>query len=414
MSGERVFIFVLFTVSFFVAIDADRFVAESPLYLKAFAVYLLFSCLYHHLRLNRKQGTVTVDYGINYSLSFGLFAGPFGVFLFETAYRSLVFLYKKITKTDDPDEWVHTFYNIGSFVLQSSVAYYLYVYFTDTFQGIPFGFWMLMLLLTLISGILSDFFLTVVFYLLGEIKTKKEMINFLLQRNLVDVAKTSFSNGLLFLFLQEERWEILISLFILNYLVSHSFLVKSQHIQNKIERDKYEQMAYTDFLTGIFNRAYMDKKMMELNQTQEHIGIVVSDIDLFKRINDTFSHSVGDQVIQHFASTLKKHLHTDDILIRSGGEEFTVFLRNRDFAQCVDLIETIRKEVDKCWIEIQFKESVMSISYTASFGLYFFEVGEQDSMEQGYVHADQLLYQSKQQGRNRVSAVNELTNSNGR
>jgi len=113
---------------------------------------------------------------------------------------------------------------------------------------------------------------------------------------------------------------MLLGMFILNDLVSRSFYSKSQSIQNKAEPDQFEQMAYTDFLISTFNRAYMAKKMDELNHSNETIRIVVADIDKFKRFNDTYNHAVGDLVIQHFAATLKSHLGNEDLLFRTGGQ----------------------------------------------------------------------------------------------
>ena len=202
---------------------------------------------------------------------------------------------------------------------------------------------------------------------------------------------------------------MLISLFILNYIVSRSFHSKSQSIQHKLERDKFEQMAYTDFLTGVFNRTFMDKKMAELNQTGESLGIVVADIDKFKRINDSYNHAVGDKVIQHFSATLKNYLSENDYLFRSGGEEFTLCLRKRNFEETVNLVHTMLDGIKNNHVKVDFHGENLSITYTASFGLYFYTANDQVSMEKAYIQADQLLLQSKQLGRNRVSIINALS-----
>ncbi|MDQ6595284.1 GGDEF domain-containing protein [Bacillus salipaludis] len=406
MLKANILTFLLFFASLAAAIGSRPISIENNLYMKAFLLYLLFSCLYHHLRITSKNGSTSVDYGISYSLSIGLFTGPLGLFIFETFYRFIVFFYKKITKTADPHEFTDTFYNIGAFVLNNSIAFYLFHTYYPKFQGVPFGFWILMFLLVTVTSVLSDLYLILIFYFLGDIKTGKEAIDFFKSRSVLDMGKLSFTNGLLFLFLQEQKWEMLISLFILNYLVSLSFVSKSQHIQNKIERDRFEQMAYTDFLTGVFNRAFMDKKMEELNQTGEYLGIVVADIDKFKQINDNYNHAVGDQVIQHFAATLKSYILMDDYLFRSGGEEFTLFLRHRHFEQCAALVETILQSLETSEVNVEYKGETATIHYTSSFGLYFFKVNEIVSMEKGYVYADQLLLQSKQLGRNRLSSAN--------
>ncbi|MCS0825503.1 diguanylate cyclase [Cytobacillus firmus] len=407
MQGSRIFMVSLFIVSLFTALISDGIIVESSSYIKALFIYLLFSCLYHHLRIISRNGNTSIDYGINYSLSIGLFTGPLGLFIFEVIYRFSVYLYKKQTKTDDPDEFFHTFYNIGSFVMSNSIAFYLFNLLYPLFQDAAFGFWIIMLILITVTSMLSDIFLVTVFKLTGDIKTKQEAIDFIKTRSVLDMGKIAFTNGLLLLFLNEGKWEMLISLFILNYLVSRSFLSKSQMLQNKIERDKFEQMAYTDFLTGVFNRAYMDKKMTELNQSAEHIAIVVADIDKFKRINDSYNHAVGDQAIRHFADSLKSYLSKDDYLFRSGGEEFTIIMRFRSYEECLNLAQKIRKGIENNTFHADFKDQSISLSYTASFGLFYYKVNKLLSIEKAYVYADQLLLQSKDMGKNRLSSREE-------
>lgn len=201
---------------------------------------------------------------------------------------------------------------------------------------------------------------------------------------------------------------MLIILFLLNYVVSRSFYEKSQNIQTKLERDKFEQMAYTDFLTGVHNRTFMDKKMAELSSTGENIGIVVTDIDKFKGINDTYNHAVGDKVIQHFASTLKSYLDEDDYLFRSGGEEFTLCLRNRNFEETEALIHKIQSGIQHGSVNAEYNGENIEIFYTASFGLYYYKVNEYISMEKAYILADELMFESKQLGKNRVSCKNGI------
>lgn len=411
MWQARVFNVSLFLVSVVLAFSSDRILIHKDMYIKALLIYWIFSSLNQQLRVRNKSGKISIDYGISYSLSFGVFTGPLGVLIFETIYRFTVYFNKKRTKTTDPDEFFDTFYNIGAFAFNNSIAYFLFQHFYPSFQSIPFGFWILMFLLVCVTSVLSDTFLIILFSILGEIKTRQDAIDFILSRSLLDMGKIAITNGLLILFLQEGNWEVILILFILNYLVSRSFLSKSQNIQNKIERDKFEQMAYTDFLTGVSNRAYMDKKMAELNNSGEYIGIVVADIDKFKRINDNYNHAVGDRVIQHIASTIKGYINEDDILFRSGGEEFTIFLRKRSFDVCVILVEEILRCIEDNSVNVEYKSENIAITYTASFGLYYYKINEQSSIEKAYINADQLMLQSKNLGRNRVSVKNEMINN---
>lgn len=406
MLKARVYDFTLFFIALSIAFGADRVLVDKHVYINTLIIFWIFSILYFHLRVINKKMNMSIDYGINYDLSFAMLAGPSGLFLFEFIYRFSLYLYKKATKTADPGEFLDTFYNIGSFVITNSAAFYLFQFLYPNFHSFPFGFWIVMLMVGGVSSFLSDMFLVTVFYILGDLKTVKEGLHFILtNRSVLDYIKIAVTNGLLFLLVQAEKWEMVIALFILNYIVSRSFYDKSQSVQNKNERDKFELMAYTDFLTGVYNRTYMDKKMAELNQACENVGIVVCDIDKFKGINDNYNHAVGDKVIHHFAAELKSHLTEEDFLFRSGGEEFTLCLRGRNYEQTVALVEKMLAGSENYSVGVEFNGESISISYTASFGLYFYKVDEQLPMEKGYVIADQLLLQSKQLGKNRLSAV---------
>jgi diguanylate cyclase (GGDEF)-like protein len=404
MIKSRLFDVSLFFAALVIAFNTIQIDVDLDTYLKALFVFWIFSSLYYHLRIVNKSGSSNFDYGISYSISIGIFTGPLGLFIFEVMYRFTVYFTKKWTKTADPHEFLDTIYNIGSFVLGNTIAYYLFTYFYSEFQGFPFGFWIFMLILVTVTSFLTTSFLGISFLFSGDLKNGREVWTFITKgRSTVDIATVTLTNGLLLLFLLEEKWEPLICLFILNYLVSVSFVSKAQNIQNKLERDQFEQMAYTDFLTGIPNRAYMDKKIVELNQSGECIAIVVADIDKFKRINDNYNHAIGDKVIQHCAETLKSYLNEKDYLFRSGGEEFTLFLRKRNFEQSLEFVETIRRGLEDTSVNVEFHSEIIKLSYTASFGLYYFKINEQISMEKGYVYADHLLLQSKQLGRNRLS-----------
>jgi diguanylate cyclase (GGDEF)-like protein len=407
----KLFDISLFVVALAIALGSGALLVDNVTFFKALFIYWLFSSLYYSLRVFSKSGSQNIDYGISYDLSMILFAGPLGVFIFEFLYRFTVYVLRKWNKTADPSEFTDTLYNIGVFVLINSLAYVLFLQLYESFQAFPFGLWTLIFLLTAFSTYLSGLSLVIVFLILGELKSYKEALDFIFKRvSLLDFGKVAITNGLLYLFLKDGKWELLIIVFLLNYVVSRSFYEKSQNIQTKLERDRFEQLAYTDFLTGVHNRTFMDKKMAELNESGEYIGIVVTDIDKFKGINDTYNHAVGDKVIQHFATTLKSYLNEDDFLFRSGGEEFTLCLRNRNFEETVALVRKIQNGIEHSSVNAEYNGESIAIFYTASFGLYYYKVNEYISMEKAYILADELMFDSKQLGKNRVSYINGTAN----
>lgn len=404
MSKDKLYIIILFFISLIGSLLPKSTPIGETIFFKALFIYWIFTILSFHLRTISKKGKVTIDYGINYSLSFILIFGPVGLLVYESLFRITVYFYKKVTKTDDPDEFLHIFYNIGSFVLQNTLTFFVYHTLSKPFSFLPFGFWILMIILVFLNAIISDTFLVIIFYLMKEIESRKELVSFIKSRSILDLLRISFINGMLFLLIKGGQWEMVLVLFIINYLVGHSFISKAQLIQHKLERDQFEQMAYSDFLTGVHNRAYMDKKMTELNYCDEWIGIVVGDIDNFKRINDTYNHAVGDQVIKHFAYKLQTYLGENDFLFRSGGEEFTMFIRNKEYEETTLLLTKMLQDVEKNTLNLEFKGETIQVHYTSSMGLYYFKLNESISIEKGYILADQLMLDSKISGRNQLTS----------
>ncbi|WP_339226368.1 GGDEF domain-containing protein [Oceanobacillus sp. FSL K6-2867] len=407
MNRLKGYIIAVFMISLTVSIISGPINIDLSMYTQIFLVYLLFTPLYSHLKTIVRTGNVNVDYSISYGFSFVLITGPLGLFLFEMVNRFYIYLHRKKNGTADEDEFLHTFYNIGGPALLHTSGYYIFYALYPFVEGIPFGFWGLIIAIATLTDFFSSILLLSIFLLTGNIKTSTEAIAIIKGRSIFDTLKMALSNGLLFIFLIEKQWEVVIALFVLNYLVGRSAAIKNQNMQHKIERDRFEHMAYTDFLTKTHNRSYMNKIMNEFDKTRENIAIIVSDIDTFKNINDTFNHTVGDAVIQHFAETLKNNLDETDYLFRSGGEEFTIILTNRDFPSSVALLKRINYEVETNPALSEYKGEDTTIFYTASFGMYYFKTNHELSMKQAYIHADDLLLESKRLGRNQVTVMED-------
>ena len=257
MWKARIFDFTLFTASLIIVYFSGHIFIETDTFIKSLIIFWLFSCLYYNLRIFDNSGQTSIDYGINFALSFGIFTGPLGLFIYEFFYHFTVYLYKVIKKKKVGGDFLDIFYNIGAFTSAYSISYYLYQVFSPTFQSIPYGFWILICLLAAFTLVLTDIFLTIVFFILGEFKTIRDAIDWQIRsRTIMDMGKVAFTNGLLLLLLQDERWDMVICLFLLNYFVSGSFFDKAQLIRHKMERDQFEQMAYTDFFDRNFQSCF--------------------------------------------------------------------------------------------------------------------------------------------------------------
>ncbi len=161
--------------------------------------------------------------------------------------------------------------------------------------------------------------------------------------------------------------------------------------------DQLVNLAMVDKLTGLFNRHHLEHSAQEEISRSERYGhpltMIIFDLDLFKRVNDTWGHDVGDQVLAGTAALAKTHLRHQDILARWGGEEFAMLLPETSLAQGLQVAEKIRQAVAR--LEHDFAGIV-----TASFGVA--ERGAGGPYLDWFRRVDQALYQAKRSGRNKV------------
>ncbi|MBI5681580.1 MAG: diguanylate cyclase [Deltaproteobacteria bacterium] len=180
----------------------------------------------------------------------------------------------------------------------------------------------------------------------------------------------------------------------------------TKDLEDKKERlDKVNKMAVTDPLTQIPNRRSLDLRLIhEINRVKRYGGslsIVFIDLDHFKKINDTYGHSVGDEVLIAFASLLQNHLRETDYAGRYGGEEFTIILPGTDRKGARIVAERIRIEMkEKAFMD---KKKSICLKVTASFGITEYKDG--DDGKTILERADSALYQAKETGRDRIEDI---------
>lgn len=175
-------------------------------------------------------------------------------------------------------------------------------------------------------------------------------------------------------------------------------------LRHEIARDRraLEKQVHTDYLTGIYNRNYLDATvnhwLEQAQTTHQSIGCIVFDVDFFKSINDTYGHSVGDCVLQQISQTCSTHLNQSDILARYGGDEFVIFLKDTSLenaqAKAYQILESVRT--------LNIKLSQQTISVTLSIGVTTSENSTYQTFQALFEKADQALYKAKQNGRNQV------------
>ena len=190
----------------------------------------------------------------------------------------------------------------------------------------------------------------------------------------------------------------------LGLLSSHLIVETYNFIRISVERQTFFTMSITDGLTGLYNIRYF-KMLLQTDlmlagvDRNKKLAIVMSDVDHFKKFNDTYGHQVGDLVLKGVANVLKGSVRSYDIVARYGGEEMIILLRGSSLDDAMTIAEKVRKNVEHCIV----KDPANTYKVTISLGVSFFQQG--DTVDSIIKRADDGLYKAKTSGRNCVSTV---------
>ena len=183
-------------------------------------------------------------------------------------------------------------------------------------------------------------------------------------------------------------------------------------LESKILMEALRQKNLTDSLTGLYNRKYLDEiveKQLNLDMKNGVVyAIMFLDIDYFKMVNDTYGHDVGDDILRKLAITMKKSISSNETLIRYGGEEFLILMKNATQASAKELANKINADFSK----IIFNYGGDSFSKTVSIGYSFFPT-DTDQFWKCIKYADISLYEAKSTGRNKVIKFSKDILKNG-
>ena len=170
-------------------------------------------------------------------------------------------------------------------------------------------------------------------------------------------------------------------------------------ISNRIS--ELEKLSLIDTLTQLANRRYLEKELLgrfaEMRRYRLRFALIMMDIDLFKNVNDQYGHPVGDMVIKAVSKTILKTARPYDLFGRWGGEEFIGIIRNTDEGGLKVIAERLRTLIANTFIEFESQAISITVSIGATVAL------ASDNPLSLVKRADQLLYQSKENGRNRCS-----------
>lgn len=174
-------------------------------------------------------------------------------------------------------------------------------------------------------------------------------------------------------------------------------LLVAEHSHGELRR-----LVDRDELTGVHSRRAFLHRLQQLSEgggQRPALPILVIDLDLFKRINDTWGHSAGDEALRHFVEVAQRCMRVQDTMGRLGGEEFAVLLPRASVEQAQGVAERLRGLL----VEHPLRLTEDNVRLTASIGVTVLLPGESPELALG--RADQAMYQAKSEGRNRVVSV---------
>ncbi|MCP4314722.1 MAG: GGDEF domain-containing protein [Hyphomicrobiales bacterium] len=187
------------------------------------------------------------------------------------------------------------------------------------------------------------------------------------------------------------------------------FYVVILHARADLAIEYFRTLSRTDSLTGLLNRrAFLDllkgKYGREGRQSDNNDALLVMDLDHFKQVNDRFGHEAGDAILQQVADLFRCNLRSEDIIARFGGEEFAVALNRATPRETCMVAQRLRQAVESN----VFMYDDQQVRVTISIGLVRYMKGQK--LENALRQADLLTYQSKKDGRNRISYADEQFN----
>ena len=195
--------------------------------------------------------------------------------------------------------------------------------------------------------------------------------------------------------------------------IEHMASIIAICLENVISNEMLKYIGLTDSLTGVYNRRYIDRRLLEeigrARRQAYRISCMYIDIDHFKTVNDSVGHQGGDEVLREVASRIKAELRLSDALGRFGGEEFVVLLIDADLESATMVAQRIRASIANIPFELSSGEL---LPVSVSIGVATLDDFERDHAIEGVAqqlvaHADTALYQAKETGRNRVVSFDD-------
>ncbi|MGB5867054.1 MAG: diguanylate cyclase [Arcobacteraceae bacterium] len=196
-------------------------------------------------------------------------------------------------------------------------------------------------------------------------------------------------------------WEIVAIVTIIIILVLYR-QISMNKLNNELQEvnNKLKELSERDHLTKLYNRRYfedyIEKIILQDTRDNSNTALLMFDIDDFKKINDTYGHHIGDEVLRQLAKNIQESSRKSDIIARIGGEEFLILLQNTNLKGAEIHCEKIRKMIENLIIQ----DGKEKISFTVSMGLTSFR--KNDTLDSVLLRIDNSLYEAKSSGKNKL------------
>lgn len=294
-------------------------------------------------------------------------------------FSSAFYFYFLFVKKDTSEKsMVSTYYEIILFSALSELA-----------LGQDYGFFLYMVGMS-----------ATVFYLVPSYGNKRFVYQIVGIASALIIEGVVMVSGIGFPEMQETASPYRIPVYLANLGITASIVLAATFFYSKETESVWETLRYNmnhDVLTGLYNRRFLERHI-ELIPEKERRQYVISmiDIDFFKKVNDTYGHEAGDEVLIKVSKCLKETAGKENLAVRWGGEEFILYFPDSTTEQIHPVIEALRKRIEDMVIEVRGKEIRVTITSGIATGL------ADSNYEKVIGSADEKLYLGKQRGRNRV------------
>ena len=188
-------------------------------------------------------------------------------------------------------------------------------------------------------------------------------------------------------------------------------ITERKHVQDALLKSKslLREQSVRDPLTGVFNRRYMqetlERELLKVSRKGLSLGVIMLDVDDFKRFNDTYGHGAGDAILRELGSLLSRHVRGEDVVTRYGGDEFIIVVPEASRTVTRQRAELICQDAKK--FHLQFEGQTLE-AVTLSFGVAVFpEHGSTSNIL--LKSADAALYRAKREGHGRIVVADQKT-----